>query len=98
MRGEELHDLAPLPGGAPGTEAVTLVDLPSADRVTTKALARRLLDRLREHAQDLGAEGDFDAVEDLLERGNGAARQIVVYEANNDLAEVVREIVEKTSA
>ena len=75
-----------------------LVDLPSADRVTTKALARRLLDRLREHAQDLGAEGDFDAVEDLLERGNGATRQVVVYEANHDLREVMAEIVAATAA
>src|SRR3954449_4223281 len=75
-----------------------LVDLPSSDRVTTKALARRLLDRLREHAQDLGGADDFDAVEDLLERGNGAARQIVVWEANHDLRELVADIVEATCA
>src|SRR3954451_1713769 len=75
-----------------------LVDLPSSDRVMTKALARRLLDRLREHAQDLNAEGEFDGVEDLLERGNGAARQIVVWEANHDLRELVADIVEATCA
>jgi glutamate---cysteine ligase / carboxylate-amine ligase len=75
-----------------------LVDLPSSDRVATKALARRLLDRLRDHARDLGSDGDFDAVEDLLARGNGAARQIVVYEANHDLREVMAEIVEATGA
>ena len=33
---------------------------------------------------------------DLLERGNGAARQIVVYEANHDLREVMAEIVAAT--
>jgi carboxylate-amine ligase len=75
-----------------------LVDLPSADRVATKALARRLLDRLREHAQDLGAEDDLAGVEDLLERGNGAARQIVVWEANHDLRELVADIVDATCA
>src|SRR5437764_2633727 len=75
-----------------------LVDLPHRDRVATRALARRLLDRLREHAQDLGSDGALDGIDDLLDRGNGASRQIVVYEANNDLSEVVREIVEKTSA
>src|SRR3954451_17810795 len=75
-----------------------LVDLPSSDRVTTKALSRRLLDRLREHAQDLGGADDFDAVEDLLERGNGAARQIVVWEANHDLRELVADIVDATCA
>jgi carboxylate-amine ligase len=70
-----------------------LVDLPSADRVQTRALARRLLDRMREHCQDLGSTDDLAAVEDLLERGNGAARQVVVYEANHDLHEVMAEIV-----
>jgi hypothetical protein len=39
----------------------------------------------------------IEAVEDLLERGNGAARQVVVYEANHDLHEVVTEIVAATS-
>src|SRR5436305_2657120 len=60
-----------------------LVDLPSFERVTTRALARRLLDRMREHCQELDCVDDLDPVEDLLERGNGAARQVVVYEANH---------------
>jgi glutamate---cysteine ligase / carboxylate-amine ligase len=75
-----------------------LVDLPSAERVATKDLARRLLDRLREHAQDLGTDGMLDGVEDLLERGNGAQRQIMVYEANHDLHELMAEIVGATAA
>jgi carboxylate-amine ligase len=62
-----------------------LIDLPGSERVATKALARRLLDRLREHAEDRGAADDLAAIEDLLARGNGAARQVVVYEANHDL-------------
>ena len=73
-----------------------LVDLPSSDRVTTRELARRLLDRMREHCQDLGSESDLDAIDDLLARGNGAARQVVVYEANHDLHEVMAEIVVAT--
>ena len=74
-----------------------LVDLPHADRVATRALARRVLDRMREHAQDLGSAGELEAVEDLLERGNGSARQVVVYEANHDLKEVMAEIVAATA-
>jgi carboxylate-amine ligase len=70
-----------------------LVDLPRSDRVGTVALARRLLDRMRPHCQDLGSESELEAVEDLLERGNGAARQLVVYEANHDLRELMGEIV-----
>jgi len=73
-----------------------LVDLPSRDRVRTKDLAHRLMDRLRGHCEDLGSAGALDAVDDLLDHGNGGARQIVVFEANHDLREVVGEIVEKT--
>jgi carboxylate-amine ligase len=74
-----------------------LVDLPHCERVPTRALARRLIDRVREHCRDLGSETDLVAVEDLLERGNGAARQVVVYEANHDLREVMAEIVAATT-
>src|SRR3954447_6116122 len=74
-----------------------LVDLPSRDRVPARGLARRLLDRLREHAQDLGADGALDGIQDLIDRGNGAARQVVVYEANHDLREVMAEIVAATA-
>jgi carboxylate-amine ligase len=73
-----------------------LVDLPKDTRVPTADLARRVLDRVREHAQDLGSDAELAGIEDILERGNGAARQVVVYEANNDLREVMGEIVEKT--
>jgi glutamate---cysteine ligase / carboxylate-amine ligase len=74
-----------------------LVDLPSSERVATKTLARRLLDRLREHAQDLGSADDLEGIADLVARGNGAARQMVVYEANHDLREVMAEIVAATA-
>jgi carboxylate-amine ligase len=74
-----------------------LIDLPGEERVQAKELGRRLLDRLREHAQDLGSEGELEGVEDLLARGNGAHRQRVVYEANHDLREVMAEIVEATT-
>ncbi len=74
-----------------------IVDLPSSDRVSTRALGRRLVDRVREHCQDLGSDAELDAAEDLIVRGNGAARQVVVYEANHDLREVVAEIVAATA-
>jgi carboxylate-amine ligase len=73
-----------------------LVDLPDKERVPVPALARRLMARLRPHAAELGSEADFDYLEDILDRGNGASRQVVVYEANHDLREVVREILDAT--
>src|SRR5256714_7179411 len=74
-----------------------VVDLPNYERVPMRALARRLVDRMRDHCRDLGSVDDLDAIEDLLERGNGAARQVVVYEANHDLREVMAEIVAATA-
>jgi glutamate---cysteine ligase / carboxylate-amine ligase len=74
-----------------------LVDLPDRRLVSAKDLARRIYDRLREHAQDLGSESELEGIKDLLHHGNGAARQRVVYEANHDYGEVIREIVAATN-
>jgi glutamate---cysteine ligase / carboxylate-amine ligase len=74
-----------------------LVDLPETGRVPVGELTRRLLTRLRPHAEELGSAAEFDGLEDILENGNGASRQVVVYGANHDLREVVREIVDATS-
>jgi carboxylate-amine ligase len=73
-----------------------LVDLPGVERVPVPELTRRVLERLRPHAEELGSLEDFDCIEDILDRGNGATRQKVVYEANHDLSEVVREILDAT--
>ena len=76
--------------------AGSLVDLPDRSRVPVPELARRLIERLRPHAEELGSAAEFDGLEDILEKGNGASRQVVVYEANHDLREVVREILDAT--
>ena len=73
-----------------------LVDLPKRDRVRTSDLVRRLIERLHPHSEELGSAGDLEGLEDLLEHGNGASRQQVVYEANHDLREVVAEIIAAT--
>jgi carboxylate-amine ligase len=75
-----------------------LVDLPTSERVGARDLARRLLDRLREHAQDLGSADDLEGVADLIDGGSGAQRQLVIYEANHDLIEVMADIVAATAA
>jgi glutamate---cysteine ligase / carboxylate-amine ligase len=73
-----------------------LVDLPARERVPVPELTRRLMERLRPHAEELGSGEDFECIEEILDRGNGASRQQVVYEANHDLREVVREILDAT--
>jgi carboxylate-amine ligase len=71
-----------------------LVDLPKTDRVGAAELARRLMDRLRPHSEELGSAEEFDVLGDILDNGTGSARQAVVYEANHDLREVTREILD----
>ncbi|WP_028058821.1 carboxylate-amine ligase [Candidatus Solirubrobacter pratensis] len=70
-----------------------LVDLPERRTVPAKDLARRLYDRLKEHAQDLGGADALEGVLDLIERGDEAHRQRKVYEANRDFTELLRDIV-----
>jgi gamma-glutamyl:cysteine ligase YbdK (ATP-grasp superfamily) len=52
--------------------------------------------RLRPHAEELDSLDEFDVLDDLLVNGNGASRQLVVYEANHDLREVTSEILAAT--
>jgi carboxylate-amine ligase len=73
-----------------------LVDLPKTERVGAAELARRLMERLRPHAEELGSGEEFDVLDDIIDNGTGAARQAIVYEANHDLKEVVQEIVDAT--
>ena len=76
-----------------------IVDLPSSERVADEGARRAgCSSACAPHAQDLGSADALDGIDDLLERGNGAARQIVVYEANHDLNEVMAEIVAATGA
>jgi glutamate---cysteine ligase / carboxylate-amine ligase len=74
-----------------------LVDLPKRTTVPARSLAKRLYDRLRDHAVDLGAENELEGVLDLLERGNGAYRQRKVYEANRDFSELLADIVDASA-
>ena len=79
-----------------GIEA-ELVDLPQSSRVTAIDLARRLTERLRAHARELGSERELEAIEDLIERGTGAQRQLAVWRANRDMRVVMRKVVEATA-
>jgi carboxylate-amine ligase len=71
-----------------------LVDLPGARRVSVRELIMRELPALREHAQQLGSAAAIDAVAEIVERGNGAQRQLRRYRKDGDLLSVMAEIVE----
>lgn len=71
-----------------------LYDLPSGRARPARELAVELLGALAPHAEDLGCERELEGVEDLLRAGTGAQRQLMVYEANQDLRELVAEIAD----
>ena len=45
----------------------TLVDLPEITRVPVPELARRLIERLRPHAEELGSAAEFDFLHDIVD-------------------------------
>jgi glutamate---cysteine ligase / carboxylate-amine ligase len=75
-----------------------LFDLDSGETRGVVELSQALLERLVPHARALGCEEQLEGVRDLLGKGNGAARQRMVYEANRDLHELMAEIVATTLA
>jgi glutamate---cysteine ligase / carboxylate-amine ligase len=68
------------------------------NRVPVAQLVRRTLRDIEPHAQELGSERELEGIREILARGNGADRQRRVFNANNDIVEVVREIADATEA
>src|SRR2546428_325475 len=62
------------------------------NRVPVAQLVRRTLRDLEPHARELGSERELEGIREILARGNGADRQLRVWNANRDIVEVVREI------
>ena len=75
-----------------------LVDLPKSERVSDPG-SRQSLDRPDARALPGPRVADRSSRRSRTcsQRGNGAARQVVVYEANHDLREVMAEIVAATA-
>jgi glutamate---cysteine ligase / carboxylate-amine ligase len=75
-----------------------VMDLKSGarNRQPLAQLIRRRLKELEPHARELGSERELEGVREILSRGNGADRQLRVYNANRDIVEVVREIANAT--
>ena len=81
-----------------GLEA-PLMDLGSGRRIRIPAgtLARRRVKQLRPYAKELGCwDALSHGVESIMERGSGAARQVRVWRANEDLHEMLSELADLT--
>jgi glutamate---cysteine ligase / carboxylate-amine ligase len=66
------------------------------NRVPIAQVVRRTLKEIEPHARELGSERELEGIRDILGRGNGADRQLRVFNANRDIVEVVREIADAT--
>ncbi|MGH3035176.1 MAG: carboxylate-amine ligase, partial [Gaiellaceae bacterium] len=68
------------------------------NRVPVAQLIRRMLRELEPHARELGSERELEGIQAILARGNGADRQLRVFNANRDIVEVTRELSDATEA
>jgi carboxylate-amine ligase len=68
------------------------------NRVPVAQLVRRTLRDLEPHARELGCDRELEGIRHILSRGNGADRQLRIYNANRDIVEVVRELADATEA
>jgi carboxylate-amine ligase len=66
------------------------------NRIPVARLIRWTVSDLMPHARELGSERELEGVLEILSRGNSADRQLRVYNANRDIAEVAREIADAT--
>jgi glutamate---cysteine ligase / carboxylate-amine ligase len=74
-----------------------LFDQTAGTRRAVRDLTNDLIGRLAPHARELDCERELEGIGDLLERGNGAERQRLVYETNHDLRQLMAEIVTTTA-
>jgi glutamate---cysteine ligase / carboxylate-amine ligase len=68
------------------------------NRVPVAQLIRRTLREIAPHAKELGAERELEGIKQILAKGNGADRQLRVFNANRDIVEVASEIADATEA
>ena len=80
-----------------GLEAPVIdLDTGRRNRIPVAQLIRRTLRQIEPHARELGSDRELEGVHEILSRGDGADRQLRVFNANRDIVEVVREIADAT--
>ena len=65
-------------------------------RARSRELVRRTLRDVEPHARELGSERELEGILEILSRGNGADRQLRIWNANRDIVEVVRDLAKTT--
>lgn len=73
-----------------------LIDFRRGEQVAAPEMARGLVEMLRDHADELGCRNELDGIEDLIQGGTGAHRQLAMYDRRQDLQALVAEIAEES--
>jgi carboxylate-amine ligase len=83
--------------GRYGLEA-PLMDLATGrrNRISAAQIVRKTLKEIEPHARELGSQRELEGIHEILHHGNGADRQLRVFNANRDIVEVVSEIADAT--
>ena len=68
----------------------------ASERVPISELVRRTYADVEPHARELGSDRELEGILEILSRGNGADRQLRIWNANRDIAEVVRDLAKTT--
>jgi carboxylate-amine ligase len=66
------------------------------NRVPIAQLVRRTLLEIAPHARELGSERELEGIATILERGNSSERQLRIWNANHDIAEIAAAIADAT--
>jgi carboxylate-amine ligase len=74
-----------------------LVDSATHESIPARQVVRSLLDRLHARGADLGCGSYLEIVRDMTEKPTGSVQQVQVYQETNDLAEVVRRMMARSS-
>jgi carboxylate-amine ligase len=77
-----------------GLEGV-LVDFAEGAQRPATEMAARVLDEVRDDAQELGIAAELEGIGELCREGTGARKQLEMLERGRDLSDVVREIADK---
>ncbi len=73
-----------------------LIDFRAGRRVQAPEMVHELVQLLHPNADELGCRSELDGIEDILEHGTGATRQLEMWERTGDLAALTAEISEHT--
>ncbi|MFN8223308.1 MAG: carboxylate-amine ligase [Gaiellales bacterium] len=68
------------------------------NRVPVAQLVRRTIREIEPHARELGSERELEGIGVILDRGNSAERQLRIWNANHDIAEIAEAIADATEA